>query len=107
MDAHVPVGAKRPYGADGPLLPSQHVDAVDEARQHVGLAADAHGGPGTRLVTRIHAVYDWHHPSSALLGVVLMEFGDFTMLRRMLRGIRTRAEALDGGRESAPIKQGH
>ncbi len=49
---------------------------------------------GTRLVARIHAVYDWHHPMSALLGVVLMEFGDFAMLRRMLRGIKARAEAL-------------
>jgi len=29
-----------------------------------------------------------------LLGVVLMEFGDFAMLRRMLRGIKTRAESL-------------
>jgi hypothetical protein len=48
---------------------------------------------GTRLVTRICAVYDWHHPVSALVGVVLMEFGDFAMLRRMLRGIKARAES--------------
>jgi hypothetical protein len=52
------------------------------------------GDGGTRLVTRIHAVYDWQHPLMALLGVVLMEFGDFAMLRRMLRGIKTRAESL-------------
>jgi hypothetical protein len=49
---------------------------------------------GTRLVTRVHAVYDWRHPPSALLGVVLMEFGDFAMQRRMLRGIKTRSESL-------------
>jgi hypothetical protein len=48
---------------------------------------------GTRLVTRIHAAYDWRHPVSALFGVVLMELGDFAMLRRMLRGIKTRAES--------------
>ena len=48
---------------------------------------------GTRLVTRIHAVYDWRHPLSAVLGVVLMEFGDFAMMRRMLRGIKLRAES--------------
>jgi hypothetical protein len=30
----------------------------------------------------------------ALLGVVLMEFGDFAMQRRMLRGIKSRPEAL-------------
>lgn len=48
---------------------------------------------GTRLTTRIHAVYDWRHPLMAILGVVLMEFGDFAMLRRMLRGIKARAES--------------
>jgi len=50
---------------------------------------------GTRLITRIHARYDWHHPLSTLVGVVLMEFGDFAMLRRMLRGIKSRAESLE------------
>jgi hypothetical protein len=49
---------------------------------------------GTRLVTRIHVTYDWRHPVTAFLGVVLMEFGDFAMLRRMLRGIKARAEAI-------------
>jgi hypothetical protein len=56
------------------------------------LTATADGG--TRLVTRIHARYDWRNPPMALLGVVLMEFGDFAMLRRMLRGIKARAESL-------------
>jgi hypothetical protein len=50
-------------------------------------------GNRTRLVTRIHTSYDWSHPVTALLGVVLMEFGDFAMLRRMLRGIKARAES--------------
>jgi hypothetical protein len=54
---------------------------------------------GTRLVNRIRAVYDWGHPLDAALGVVLMEFGDFAMNRRMMRGIRTRAESLARGRE--------
>jgi hypothetical protein len=58
------------------------------------LTATADGG--TRLVTRIHAVYDWSRPLVALGGVVLMEFGDFAMLRRMLRGIKDRAEAVSG-----------
>jgi hypothetical protein len=58
------------------------------------LTATADGG--TRLVTRIHAVYDWSRPLVALGGVVLMEFGDFAMLRRMLRGIKDRAEAVNG-----------
>jgi hypothetical protein len=51
-------------------------------------------GGGTRLVTRIHTVYDWRNPPMALLGVLLMEFADFAMLRRMLRGIKARAESL-------------
>jgi len=50
---------------------------------------------GTRLVTRIHAARDWKHPLMAILSVVLMEFGDFAMLRRMLRGIKERAETLN------------
>jgi hypothetical protein len=57
-------------------------------------------GSGTRLVTRIRAVYDWQHPLTALFGVVLLEFGDFAMLRRMLRGIKARAESL--AREAGP-----
>jgi hypothetical protein len=43
-------------------------------------------------VTRVHAVYDWSRPATALLGVVLMKFGDFAMMRRMLLGIKERAE---------------
>ncbi len=63
------------------------------------------GDDKTRVVTRIRAVYDWRHPVSALLGVVLMEFGDFAMLRRMLRGIKARAESVGRatGRGEAPL----
>jgi len=46
---------------------------------------------GIRLVTPMHVRYDWHHAVWALGGVVLMEFGDFAMLRRMLRGFKSRA----------------
>jgi hypothetical protein len=52
------------------------------------------GDGSTRLVTRVHALYDWRKPASALLGVALMELGDFAMMRRMLLGIRERAEML-------------
>jgi hypothetical protein len=58
---------------------------------------------GTRLVTRIHAFYDWRHPLTAVLGVLLMEFGDFAMIRRMLRGIKTRAESLSVGQPAATL----
>jgi hypothetical protein len=57
---------------------------------------------GTRLLTRIRATYDWRHPATALFGVALMELGDFAMLRRMLRGIKARAEALEPAR-TAPL----
>jgi hypothetical protein len=48
---------------------------------------------GTRLVTRIRALYNWQHPLTGLTALMLMEFGDFAMLRRMLRSIKARAEA--------------
>jgi hypothetical protein len=43
-------------------------------------------------VTRVHAERDWHRPALALLGLMLMEFGDFAMMRRTLLGIKERAE---------------
>jgi len=49
--------------------------------------------PGrTRLVTRVRAVHDWSRPWAGLFSLVLLEFGDFPMLRRMLLGIKERAE---------------
>jgi hypothetical protein len=61
------------------------------------------GTGGTRLVARIRAWYDWQHPLAGLSAVLLMEFGDFAMLRRMLRGIKARAES---GREVQPGNPG-
>lgn len=55
------------------------------------------GDRRSRLVTRVHAHYDWSKPLWALFGVVLLEFGDFAMMRRMLLGIKERAEAGSGG----------
>jgi hypothetical protein len=49
-------------------------------------------GGGTRLITRLKARYTWESPGSAILSVVLLEFGDFPMMRRALRGIKDRAE---------------
>jgi hypothetical protein len=48
----------------------------------------------TRLVTRLKAMYRWEAPASALITLVLMEFGDFAMTRRLLRGIKSRAEGM-------------
>ena len=46
----------------------------------------------TRLVTRMKQDYRWDTPRLAAFNLVLMEFGDFAMERRMLMGIKLRAE---------------
>jgi hypothetical protein len=51
---------------------------------------------GTRLATRLEQAY--HFSPSGLLSLVLAEFGDFVMMRRMLVGVRTRAERAAEGR---------
>ncbi len=51
------------------------------------------GDGRTRLITRIHVPYNWSRPAYTAFEVVLMEFGDFPMARRMLLGIRQRAES--------------
>lgn len=51
---------------------------------------------GTRLVTRMKQDYRWETPGLAAFNLVLMEFGDFAMERRMLKGIKARAELANG-----------
>jgi hypothetical protein len=45
----------------------------------------------TRLVTRLKQRYDWSNPA-VLMTLPLLELGDFPMMRRMLLGVRERAE---------------
>ena len=55
----------------------------------------------TRLVTRMHTRYEWSRP--LVLGtVLLMEVADYPMMRRMLRGIRDRAETEHRRRAARP-----
>lgn len=49
-------------------------------------------GGRTRLVTRLRCQYDWRDLPGVLVTIPLMELGDFPMMRRMLLGIRQRAE---------------
>ena len=49
---------------------------------------------GTRLITRLRIRYRWSRPLEAIFSIVLNEFGDFPMMRKMLLGIRARAELL-------------
>lgn len=51
---------------------------------------------GTRVVTRLKQRYQWESPGSALLTVILLEFGDFPMMRRLLKGIQKRAASQRG-----------
>jgi hypothetical protein len=52
-------------------------------------------GGGTRLVTRLKERYLWRSsPGLALLTLILFELGDFPMMRKLLVGIRRRAERL-------------
>jgi hypothetical protein len=66
-------------------------------------------GTQTRLVTRVHARYEWCKPPSALVALILMELGDFAMMRRMLRGIKARAEAAAApvGAHAEPVDPSH
>jgi hypothetical protein len=73
------------------------MDVVDQAGQHLDVDAGAAGGrqgdpPGDAAKAR----YEWRSPSAALLSLVLLEFGDFPMMRRMLRGLKQRAEQAAG-----------
>ena len=50
------------------------------------------GDGGTRLVTRLKAIYDFDHPGAALASILLLEFADFPMMRHLLREVKERAE---------------
>ena len=54
-------------------------------------------GGQTRLITRLKQRYQWEAPAMAFFTLLLLEFGDFPMMRRMLQGIKWRAEQMDSG----------
>jgi hypothetical protein len=49
-------------------------------------------GGRTRLITRLRVLYRWRRPADAVVSLVLLEFGDFPMMRKMLLTLRQRAE---------------
>jgi hypothetical protein len=49
-------------------------------------------GGRTRLVTRLKEKYDWRSPGLALVTVIIFELGDFPMMRKLLLGVKSRAE---------------
>lgn len=52
---------------------------------------------GTRLVTRLRILYRWERPGDAVLTLLLNEFGDFPMMRKMLLTLKQRAEGHAAG----------
>ncbi len=51
-------------------------------------------GGRNRLVTRLRWSYGWDSPGLAVLTVFLTEFGDYPMMRKLLMGIKRRAEQM-------------
>ena len=60
------------------------------------------GGRRTRLITRLKQYNDWSASAPiAIVTVILFEVGDFPMMRRLLLGVKARAEALAHGPQGA------
>jgi hypothetical protein len=59
-------------------------------------------GGRTRLISRLKQRYAWERPGSAILTLVLLEFGDFAMMRRVLKGVKARAERTAHSRAGDP-----
>ena len=62
-------------------------------------------GGRTRLVTRLKAKYDWHSPALALGTVIIFELGDFPMMRKLLLGVKSRAERTAARHSGGPAAQ--
>jgi hypothetical protein len=61
-------------------------------------------GGRTRLIARLKERYEWRaSPGSALLTLILFEFGDFPMMRRLLLGVKRRAEHLGASEPESPL----
>ncbi len=61
-------------------------------------------GGRTRLISRLKERYEWRaSPANALLTLILFEFGDFPMMRKLLLRVKRRAEQLPA---HAPVDEG-
>ena len=55
-------------------------------------------GGKTRVTARLKDAHSWRDsPGNALLSLVLFEFGDFPMMRKLLLGVKRRAEGTRSG----------
>jgi hypothetical protein len=60
-------------------------------------------GGRTRLISRLKQRYAWEKPGSAIFTLALLEFGDFPMMRRVLTGIKARAERISARQTTPPV----
>jgi hypothetical protein len=62
-------------------------------------------GGRTRLIARLKDRYEWRtSPGKALLTLILFEFGDFPMMRKLLVGVKRRAERLASNEQASPLR---
>jgi hypothetical protein len=59
-------------------------------------------GGRTRLISRLKQHYGWEKLGMAIFTLVLLEFGDFPMMRRVLKGIKVRAERMSARQGMPP-----
>jgi hypothetical protein len=64
-------------------------------------------GGRTRLIARLKQRYAWESPAMAVMTLVLLEFGDFPMMRRVLKGIKVRAERMSATADDAGRSNGY
>lgn len=67
---------------------------MGEGREHLGLEAAPHRRGAHRLIIRLRCRYRWTRPT-IVTGLPLMEIGDFPMMRKLMLGIKRRAERGD------------
>jgi hypothetical protein len=61
-------------------------------------------GGRTRLIARLKERYEWRtSPGNALLTLILFEFGDFPMMRKLFLGVKQRAERLAASEAGSPL----
>jgi hypothetical protein len=71
------------------------MDALGEAEQHLGVEARPARRRSDATDHTTQSLYDWRtSPGNALLTLILLEFGDFPMTRKLLLGVKRRAEQL-------------
>jgi hypothetical protein len=55
-----------------------------------------------RRLSRLKQHYPWEKPGMAFFTLVLLEFGDFPMMRRVLKRIKVRAERMSARQAMPP-----